>query len=310
LNILNDFIQSIEVVDRQAFKNLSLCFVRNKEKQDVQIRNYAEALQDKSLVVTEVDEGGNVPELRFINKGDMPIFVPEGTIIMGLKQSRTIRVSFVINQRQEIIAPVHCVEQSRWAFNSKVGNKSPFHLYSRLRASNLRHTRDSLRAGEGFHSKHSQGDTWQNIRATMQRMNVESETGFAGDIYESNKESIDGYLKAFRVPETANGFLTIIDNHMVAMDVFATQALFQGNFQSLLSGTVLDAIDKDYCRELQNQKVLTVEQFLQSIQNSKKETFTSVGHGEDVRFEGNSVLGSALINNHKVIHVEAFAEVV
>jgi hypothetical protein len=78
LNSLNDFVRSIEVVDRQTYKNLSLCFVHTKEQQDFQIKNYAEAIEDKSLVVTEIDDSVNVPELRFQNKGVMPVFIPEG----------------------------------------------------------------------------------------------------------------------------------------------------------------------------------------------------------------------------------------
>jgi hypothetical protein len=106
LNTLTNFIKGIEVVDRQTCGNLSLCFLRNREKQDLQIRNYAQAIEDKTLLITEVDESGNIPELRFLNKGAQPVFVPEGSIIMGLKQSLTVRISIVINGHQEIAVPV------------------------------------------------------------------------------------------------------------------------------------------------------------------------------------------------------------
>ena len=143
----------------------------------------------------------------------------------------------------------------------------------------------------------------------MDRMNIESETGFVGDVFENSKENIDQYIQIFKCPDTATGFLAAIDEHVIAMDVFASETLLQGNFQPLLSGVALEAMDNEYCRELKNHKALTVEQFLKEIENSQKKTFKSVGHGEDIRFEGNGVLGSALISNGKVIHVEAFAEV-
>lgn len=310
MNNLNNFIKGLEVVNRQVYKNLSLCFLKNGEKQDMPMKNYAEALEDKTLAVAEVDDGGNVPELKFNNSGNQPVFIPEGAIIVGLKQSRTVRISIVINQHEEVLVPVHCIEQGRWAFNSKAGHKSPFHLYSRLRASNLRHSSDSLRNGEGFHSIGSQSATWQNIQRHMERQNIKSPTGFAGDIFENSKKDIDRYLKTFKCPETATGSLAMIDEHIIGMDVFANESLLQRNFQPLISGVALEAMDPEFGRELKNHKVVTVEQFLKSIENSKKETFKSIGNGEDVRFKGNSVLGSALINNDKVIHLEAFAEVV
>lgn len=309
MNSLNKFIKGIEVVERQAFNNLSLYFVRGQEMQDMRMKNYDEAIEQKTLVVTEVG-GGNVPELRFNNKGNQPVFIPEGTIVMGLKQSRTVRISILINQHEEIVVPVHCVEQSRWEFNSKAGHKSPFHLYAGLRASNLRHTSASLREGRGFNSRDSQGDTWKNIRKRMDRMNIKSPTGFAGDIFESGKEDIDQYLQTFKCPDNATGFLAMINEHVIAMDIFANERLLQRNFQPLLSGVALEAMDAEFGRELQNQKVLTVKEFLQSIQNSQKQSFKSVGHGEDIRFESNGIVGSALVTNNKVIHVEAFAEVV
>jgi hypothetical protein len=310
LNSLNDFINSIEVVDRQAFKNLSLCFVRTRQMRDLRMKNYDEAIEQKTLLITELDDGGNVPELRFNNKGNMPVFIPEGTIIMGLKQSRTVRISFVINQHEELLVPVHCVEQSRWAFNTKEGHKSTFHIYARLRASNIKHTSDSLREGRGFDSRESQGDTWRNISRRMEKMNIQSDTGFAGDIFENSKEDIDQYIQAFKCPETATGFLAMINGHVIAMDVFASEGLLQRNFQPLLSGVALEAMDAEFNREIQKHKVLTVEQFLRLIENSNKETFNSVGHGEDIRFKSKGIVGSALVTDNKVIHVEAFTEVV
>jgi len=38
------------------------------------------------------------------------LFFSEGAIIEGLKQNRTIRMSFVIIQHEELIIPVQCVE--------------------------------------------------------------------------------------------------------------------------------------------------------------------------------------------------------
>jgi ATPase subunit of ABC transporter with duplicated ATPase domains len=158
----------------------------------------------------------------------------EGSLILGLKQSRTVRISILINGHQEIAVPVHCVERGRWSSKTRTGHKSPYHLYTGLRASNLRHISDALRQRSGFGSRDSQSDTWRNIRARMQRMNVHSESGFAGDIFEGNKESIDHYLKAFKCPDTATGFLALINEHVLAMDIFATETLLQGNFQPLL----------------------------------------------------------------------------
>ena len=44
-----------------------------------------EALAKKRAKITEVSEGGSVPELRFANESDMPVFLMDGEELIGAK---------------------------------------------------------------------------------------------------------------------------------------------------------------------------------------------------------------------------------
>lgn len=293
MQTINDYINTLEVINTQRHDNLTVNFLRGCGNSNFGIRSFNDAMADNSLIVREVGDGGNVPELNFRNNGDFPVFIGEGSIVEGLKQNRAIRVSFVIRQREEFNVPVFCVEEGRWNAHSATGRKSAYHLDSRSRILNLRHN--------------SQGDMWDNVSERMRSSGTQSKTGYVGDIYEQNRKSIEPYQNSFVCQNNADAFIALIESRVVAMDVFATNHLLEGNFKPMLSGLSLDATDKEYCKTLSKQKALTVQQFLQSIGDAKTEIQNGIGHGRNIRFENHALVGSALVYGENLIHMEAFA---
>ena len=73
-----------------------------------------EALEQKCSVVTEVSEGGSVPELRFVNSGNRRVFLLDGEQLIGAKQNRILNLSILVAAGKTIIIPVSCVEAGRW----------------------------------------------------------------------------------------------------------------------------------------------------------------------------------------------------
>ena len=293
MNGINEYINNLEVINTQRFNNLTINFLHGMGNGNLEIRSFADAIADKSLLVREVGDGGNVPELNFRNDGLYPVFIGEGSIVEGLNQNRTIRTSFVIRQREDLIVPVYCVEHGRWAENSNLGRKSAYHLDSRSRALNLR--------------KASQREMWDNISDSMRHTGTRSRTGYLGDIYEHARASIEPYQKAFKCPENAVGFIAQIEDRVVALDVFANSNLMSGNFQPMLAGLSLDATDKAYCKSLSMQKAITVQDFLKAIEDAPKERHDGIGQGHIIRFESNMLVGTALDFEDNFIHMEAFA---
>lgn len=300
--VLSRYMKSLKFGEIQSYKNLTLQFLHGQEGKGLHLMGYDEAIEKEFLKVSELGDGGTVPELKFRNDGGAPVFIPEGTVIEGLKQSRTIRVSFIINHHQELTVPVHCVEQGRWN-DVKLGRKSSFYLHAKLRATNLKYASKSLREGKGFYSD-SQSVTWRQIKEKMMRMRADSQSDYAGAMLKDMDDEIKAYAKAFTCPDTANGLLAMIEDRVVVLDCFAHEKLFRENFSSLLTGLVLESVDTEDVKEL---KRLTVDEFLKSITVAKDEAYSSVGQGKDIRFENDSVVGCALTAENKLIHLEAFA---
>jgi len=300
--VLSRYMKSLKFGDIQTYRNLTLQFLHGQEGKGLHLMGYDEAIEKEFLKVSELGDDGTVPELKFKNDGNAPVFIPEGTVIEGLKQSRTIRVSFIIDQRQELTVPVHCVEQGRWN-DIKLGRKSSFYLHAKLRATNLKHANMSLREGKGYYSD-SQSVTWRQIKEKMKRMRAASNTDYAGDMLKDKEKDIEAYSKAFFCPDTANGLLAMIEDRVVVLDCFAHEKLFRENFPTLLTGLVLESVDIEDVKEL---KKLTVNEFIKAITTAKDEAYSSVGQGKDIRFENDNVVGCALTAENKLIHLEAFA---
>ena len=64
----------------------------------------------------EVQETGNVQELKIENKGQTPVFVQFGDIVKGGQQDRVLTISMVLQPGSGVV-PIgaYCVEQGRWA---------------------------------------------------------------------------------------------------------------------------------------------------------------------------------------------------
>ncbi len=303
-NVLNNFIQGIRFDNPVTHKNLSLHFLYGQEDRDLQIRSFDEAIADKSLEVVEI-ENADVQHLRFINRGPR-VLIQAGCLIIGLKQNRTVWSSVIINQNEELVVPVNCIESSRWVNQSRTGHKPRMHLYGELRASNLKRKSQLLKQNMVHNSRVSQDEIWDNIDRKMERMGVKSKTNSATDIYDFFKEDIDEYIKAFACPDNAVGFLARMDaKHVVAMNAYGNHRLFQRQYEDLLSGLVVDATDKDYCEELKRQKPMNVEQFIESLLRAPQKSYEAIGHGRNILIEGD-VIAEALLLENQILNVEAY----
>ena len=64
--------------------------------------------------ITEISEGGSVPDLRVANLGDLPMLLLDGEQLVGAKQNRILNMTVLVAARSEVTIPVSCVEQGRW----------------------------------------------------------------------------------------------------------------------------------------------------------------------------------------------------
>jgi hypothetical protein len=288
VNTVNEFLKSLKVDAVQTHKNLQLHFLVSEQTKEREILTVDEAFQAGVLEITEVkgDGGGEVPFLRFVNKGIVSILVLEGMIVQGNLQNRTVRHSFILLPERTVLQEVFCVQAGRWG-GRKNATSSQYHVYSDLRKLNIS-------------KKSRQNDTWNSISEKFSRMNCVSESEAVDDLFQDYDAVINEYKKSFSCKPEHIGMIAVLNGNPLGLDCFGIEKVFQKQFDKLLSGIILDAIDN----HSEDNKDVNPYQFLEAVRAVKKEA----GESEEIRFETKTLIGSALLSEKDLIHVEVFAQ--
>jgi hypothetical protein len=61
-----------------------------------------QALRDKALDVTEINEGGQVPAIEVANKSERMVFLMAGELLIGCKQDRLLNSSMMVPSKGEM----------------------------------------------------------------------------------------------------------------------------------------------------------------------------------------------------------------
>ena len=134
-----------------------------------------EALAQGTVQVTEVSKGGHVPELLLVNRGDRPVLLIDGEELVGAKQNRVLNLTILAPAQSDIVIPVSCVEQGRWADVSVAFCASPRVHYAAGRAAKVASVSARLAEGQGAVS--DQSEVWHNIAGKAARFRVPESLG-------------------------------------------------------------------------------------------------------------------------------------
>ena len=84
------FMAGLESGDAIGHGGLILIPLRGDAYSGTPFLTLGVALEQKSLVVTEVSSNGSVPELQASNKGHLSVFIMDGEELAGAKQNRVL----------------------------------------------------------------------------------------------------------------------------------------------------------------------------------------------------------------------------
>src|SRR3972149_3332591 len=142
---LNSFINSLNIGEAQSFENISVFPIFGKGDGGISFITLNEAVKRRCIEVTEVSEGGSVPDLKVKNNSDNHILIFDGETLIGAKQNRIVNTTIIILPHKEVIIPVSCVEQGRWSYRTPNFSASTSRLYPELRKEVCKDTFESLK---------------------------------------------------------------------------------------------------------------------------------------------------------------------
>ena len=262
-----------------------------------------EAMDQQVLSITEVSEGGHVPELKVVNRGAKPVLLMDGEELKGAKQNRVINTTILIPEKSERVIPVSCTEQGRWHSESRQFQDSGVVMSRSIRAEKNRSVYHSIIEEGTFRS--DQGRVWANINNLSYEVGVRSRTSAMRDVYREKEGDLDKLVEGFTCAEGQKGIIAFIHGEVVGLEVISSLRVFAILFPKILRSYAMEALtvrgDK--------RKVASAAKgraFIEILGECKVSQHPSVGYGEDVRFHANGVDGSALFYQNTIIHAAFF----
>jgi hypothetical protein len=304
---VNDFLSEIKVGARQSHHNMTLYCLLCAREAAVDFLTMDEALEQDLLVVTEVTEGGSVPELRVRNRADRKVLMLDGEELVGAKQNRVLNATILLAPQSETIIPVSCVEQGRWSYRSPRFGSEARAMSAYLRNKKAETVTMNLRRGERFRS--DQGEVWREIEGKYERMSARrSPTMAMRDLYESCRESAADYLPAFHVVSNQVGMAVFIDGVFVGIDILGKFSTFEKTFEKLVNSYVMDALETAHQGKTtahSSRRAIT-SKVLQSAMEAKVEARKSVALGVDFRLEAPDIHGAGLEYDQYILQMSIF----
>jgi len=262
-----------------------------------------EAMAADLIQVTEVTEGGNVPELKVIHKGEKPVLLIDGEELSGAKQNRVLNTTILIKEQSETIIPVSCTEHGRWSYRSASFAESGHLMSAKLRRIKNASVHENLKAMRAFRS--DQGKVWEEIAAQASINKISPVTGAMKDVLDAKQEDMDAFLEHFPLVEGQQGLIVLVNGQVVGLDVVSRAATFRILHPKLIRSYVMDALTERPGRDTTDLSE-QIAAFLKRIPQCQEQVFNSVGYGRDCRYEGKKIVGSALVHEGAVIHMAFF----
>ena len=272
----------------------------------VEYRLSESALADESLLVSEVDQQGSVPDLLVENKGDQRVLFLEGEELIGAKQNRILNTSVLVAPHTKIKIPVSCVEQGRWRSTSAFFRSSGSHSPSKLRRALKKSVSDSVMKCASFES--NQGEVWKEVASLQASHGVRSATTAMSDTFDSHQSKIDDYREKLQYVKGATGLAVAIGTRVVSIDLFDKQETCEKVWKRMLTGVVFDALEAGKQDKLA--EVADVEKLVGTTEDLDWKQSDAVGEGDEYRAESeDGDHASALALEETVIHGSVLASV-
>ena len=262
-----------------------------------------EAMAAELLTVREISEAGSVPELRVENTADVPVLIVDGEEFRGAKQNRVVNTSILLAANSTATIPVSCTERGRWAYRNHRFEDSSLVMAREARAAKVRSVSSSLEYARSFRS--DQGRVWKEVDSLHSKLGVRSGTGAMRDSYETHRQRLHEWQSAFPCLSGQSGFIAFANGAAAGMDLLSRPGAYAQLHERLVKSYLIDLLGPSETKEY---SICThdARNFINDLRSLYECAYPAVALGEDLRYEGNEICGSALMYESVAIHTAFF----
>ena len=195
MDAVKNYVETLKVGRKQEHVNLALLPLMAPDTGVPDYLTLEEALGEGVVLITEVSEGGHVPDLKVVNRSPKAVLIVAGEELVGAKQNRIVNVTILVAGSSEMVIPVSCVEHGRWAYSSREFDSGKKMMHASLRREHYRAVAESQESGGDARS--DQGMIWDELAAKSARMGVRSRTGAMADLFEGQRDRLASISRPF-----------------------------------------------------------------------------------------------------------------
>jgi len=301
---LEKFLANIEFGEAQHISNMTIIPVFLRSNGHKSYITLSQALKHNYIQITEVNEGGSVPELYLSNFSDKRIIIFEGEELRGAKQNRILNATILVDANAALKIPVSCVERGRWSYKTKHFSEADYIAPSHIRENLKKSVSANLLRKEGYIS--DQSGVWNDIEQVHHSFKTISDTRAMSDSFESKRIEIDDHLSKIQIHEYQKGVVYAFNGKIKGMDFVSSRRIFKEYSQKLFRGIAMDAL-------MLSKQDKGAKFDIQMLQELRKQVFEcnatvhkSVGLGDDLRFSDSIISGSALVHEKGIVYMSAY----
>jgi hypothetical protein len=125
------------------------------------------------------------------------------------------------------------------------------------------------------------------------------------DVYRNHAAKLKELEEKVPAPTDCNAAVFVVAGFIVGSDFFDKKETLQKLWPKLIRGCSLDALEEP-SQNVKSTSANDISIWLERSAKATQEPFPSPGLGQDVRIEGENVLGASLVIDDHPIHMELF----
>ncbi|MCL6621211.1 MAG: hypothetical protein K6T55_03840 [Syntrophobacterales bacterium] len=303
---IDHYLPYLEAGPSTTFRNLTLWPLFYEAVPALPYVSLDTAVEQDLLEITEISEEGMVPHIRIVNRGKTPVLLLAGEEVVGAKQNRILNTTIMVPGEAKLTVPVSCVEQGRWSYQGREFTSERRVCAPRLKAKVQGQVNRSLNFGQGYRA--DQMEVWEEVRLKADRLKVSTRTLAMADIYRSYEDELQQFTRNFPLVPHQKGFLAAIQGQPAGLEAFDSEENLTRYYAKLLKSYALDAVEALHSRMPRpaSSRWRNGTDFLQELLSLEVSLRPSLGLGEDLRVEGETIVGAGLVCLGALVYLSLF----
>lgn len=221
------------------------------------------SIENLNLVAQELDEP-NINRIAITNRSDSNLFIPEGWLVSGLKQSRIITNDLIIRPSETIEIDCVCCESGRWGESlpsSFSAGRAPISIMGAIRSA----SRDTRPVSY----KVRQQTVWSLIHERERKTGSRPTSSLIQIIEEDTKsqKTVSQVFQSTKPHRESNGLVASLNGIPFLFERFSDSSIYEMIFEEIIQSLSFSEISSSVTSNQQ----IDIEDFIRKVQEIQLE---------------------------------------